>query len=104
MTEPRPLITSQKPVNNLTNDERCKRRHFVRRVEQFCQSHDRIEQIGTDRADIHRAHIRITFFSDNVRFHHYRGDDRRIKVHPKTQIRLFFGGFDCPADDRQSDG
>src|ERR1044072_2867732 len=52
MAEPRTLPSFQKPVNNLSNDERRQKLALLGRFEKPDQSDDRVEHVGVDRADV----------------------------------------------------
>ena len=85
------------------DDERRENLAFVRRVEQSDQSDNRVEQIGVDRADVHRFHARVALFWFDAGFHHDRGDEGRIEIEPETEIWPFFRRFFHLEDEGQID-
>ncbi len=103
MAEPRALSSRQKPVNDLSRDERRKNLSPVERIKKPDQSDDRVEQIGVDRANVYRLYARVAFFSFDAGLHHDRSHKGRVEIKPETEIRSFFRRFFHLKDDRQLD-
>ncbi len=80
MTEPCALASDQKPVNNLSYDQRSKNLAPGGGFDEPNQSDDRVEQVGVDRTHGHRPCARITLFEPDAGLCYDGCDESRFQI------------------------